>query len=94
MTDGVLIVDAQGVVQLVNPAAEKMFSISQTATIGKPLIEVVRHHQPVEMWQRCQTTGEAQRVDFEIGITDCTCKGSPLPSAQSILVAPCCFSRI
>jgi len=67
MTDGVLIVDAQGMVQLVNPAAEKMFSISQTSTINKPLIEVVRHHQPVEMWQRCHTTGEAQRVDFEIG---------------------------
>ena len=30
MTDGVLIVDAQGKVQLVNPAAIKMFSISQT----------------------------------------------------------------
>ena len=67
MTDGVLIVDTQGMVQLANPAAEKMFSISQTSTIGKPLIEVVRHHQPVEMWQRCLTTGEAQRVDFEIG---------------------------
>lgn len=67
MTDGVLIVDSQGVVQLVNPAAEKMFSISPTSTIGKPLIEVVRHHQPVEMWQHCQDTGEAQRVDFEVG---------------------------
>ena len=29
MTDGVLIVDDQGRVQLVNPAAIKMFSISQ-----------------------------------------------------------------
>jgi two-component system phosphate regulon sensor histidine kinase PhoR len=67
MTDGVLIVDAQGLVQLVNTTAEKMFSISQTPATGKPLIEVVRHHQPAEMWQRCQATGEAQRVDFEVG---------------------------
>ncbi len=67
MTDGVLILDSQGLVQLVNPAAEKMFSISQSSPISKPLIEVVRHHQPVELWQRCQATGEAQRVDFEVG---------------------------
>jgi two-component system phosphate regulon sensor histidine kinase PhoR len=67
MTDGVLIVDAQGVVQLVNPAAEKMFSFSQATSVGKPLIEVVRHHQPAEMLQRCQATGEPQRIDFEVG---------------------------
>jgi two-component system phosphate regulon sensor histidine kinase PhoR len=67
MTDGVLIVDAQGVVQLVNPAAEKLFNISPGISVGKPLIEVVRHHQPAEMWQRCQATGESQRVDFEVG---------------------------
>lgn len=66
MTDGVFIVDAQGDVQLINPAAEKMFSISRLTSITRPLIEVVRHHQPVEMWQRCRDTGEAQRVDFEI----------------------------
>jgi two-component system phosphate regulon sensor histidine kinase PhoR len=68
MTDGVLIVDREGLVQLVNPAAEKMFSITQAPAIGRPLIEVVRHHQPAEMWQRCQATGEAQRVEFDMGL--------------------------
>lgn len=67
MTDGLLIVDAQGVVQLINPAAARMFSIPQAASIGKPLIEVLHHYQPVEMWQRCQDSGETQSVDMEIG---------------------------
>jgi two-component system phosphate regulon sensor histidine kinase PhoR len=67
MTDGLLIVDALGIVQLINPAARKMFSVPQSAQVGKPLIEVIRHHQPVEMWQRCRESGESQRVDFEIG---------------------------
>jgi two-component system phosphate regulon sensor histidine kinase PhoR len=66
MTDGVFIVDAQGDVQLVNPAAEKMFSISRLTSIKRPLIEVVRHHQPVEMWQRCRDTGKTQSVEFEV----------------------------
>jgi len=67
MTDGVFIVDAQGDVQLVNPAAEILFSISQASSINKPLIEVVRHHLPIEMWQRCKDSGKTQNVDFEIG---------------------------
>jgi len=67
MTDGVLIVNAQGLVQLVNPAATKIFSITHVDVIGKPLIKAVRHHQPMEMWQRCRDEQKAQRVDFEIG---------------------------
>jgi len=67
MTDGVLIVDAEGTVQLVNPAAVTMFSITNETPVGKPLIEVVRHHQPAEMWQLCRSTGEPQRADFEVG---------------------------
>ncbi|MGE5122945.1 MAG: ATP-binding protein [Acidobacteriaceae bacterium] len=67
MTDGVLIVDAQGEVQLLNPAVEKMFSIPLSNAINKPLIEVVRHHQPFEMWQQCQASGETQTVDFDLG---------------------------
>jgi two-component system, OmpR family, phosphate regulon sensor histidine kinase PhoR len=67
MTDGVIIVDESGNVQLVNTAAVKMFAITQEATTGKPLIEVVRHHQPVEMWQECRESGKPQRVDFEVG---------------------------
>ncbi len=67
MTDGVMIVDVHGEVQLVNSAAEKLFLISRTTAIRKPLIEVIRHHQLVDMWQLCQDTGEIQQVDFEIG---------------------------
>jgi len=67
MTDGVLIVDAQGDVQLLNPAVGKMFSIDLSTAVNKPLIEVVRHHQPVEMWQKCQATGAAQRINFDLG---------------------------
>ncbi len=67
MTDGVLIVDSLGVVQLLNPAAVKMFTITQASPIGKPLIEVIRHHQPVVMWQRCQASGETQSEEFDVG---------------------------
>jgi two-component system phosphate regulon sensor histidine kinase PhoR len=67
MTDGVLIVDQNGRVQLINAAAEKMFSVSEAEAIGHQLVEVTRHHQPFEMWQRCQVSGEGQDFDFELG---------------------------
>ncbi len=67
MNDGVLIVDEEGRVQLTNPAATRMFSIAQPSPTGKPLIEVVRHHQLEEMWQQCRASGKPQQVDFDIG---------------------------
>jgi len=67
MTDGVFIIDAQGDIQLVNPAAERMFSISQGAVIKKPFVEVIRHHQLIQLWQNCRNTNEVQQEDIEVG---------------------------
>ena len=53
MTDGVLIVDSEGVVQLINPAAERIFQVEENRAMGMTLVEVVRHHQLVELWQSC-----------------------------------------
>jgi two-component system phosphate regulon sensor histidine kinase PhoR len=84
MTDGVLIVDDLGVVQLVNSAAEKLFSISKTEVTGKPLIQVIRHHQPVEMLRRCRDTGEVQSFDFEVGSTKSYLQGIATSLAPAI----------
>ncbi|HEX5632477.1 MAG TPA: ATP-binding protein, partial [Gemmatimonadales bacterium] len=42
MVEGVLIVDRQGRVQLVNRAAQDMLRVAETAT-GRPYMEVIRH---------------------------------------------------
>ena len=53
MTDGVLIVDQEGVISLINPAAEGMFSLQPGQAVGRQLVETLRHHQPYELWQQC-----------------------------------------
>lgn len=58
MTDGVLIVDDQGIVQLINPAAERMFSVTDSQTLGNSLASALRHHQIVDLWQQSRETGE------------------------------------
>ena len=64
MTDGVLIADSQGLVQFANPAAGKLFQTSNP--IQRSLTEVIRNHQLVEAWRRCQQTGELQSESVEV----------------------------
>ncbi len=63
MTDGVLIADSQGIVQFANPAAGRLFQSSNP--LNRSIPEVVRHHQLVEAWRRCQQTRELQSETVE-----------------------------
>ena len=64
MTDGVLIADSGGQVQFANPAARRLFASPDA--IGHTVTEVVRYHQLVEAWRRCQQTQEMQSESVEI----------------------------
>lgn len=64
MTDGVLIADAQGQIQFANPAAEKLFESPNA--VGRTVVQVIRHHQLVETWRRCQQTNEIQSESVEL----------------------------
>jgi len=64
MTDGVLIADAQGIIQFANPATSKLFQTSNP--INRSLTEVIRNHQLVEAWRRCQQTRALQSETVEV----------------------------
>jgi two-component system phosphate regulon sensor histidine kinase PhoR len=64
ITDGVLIADAHGLIQFANPAAGKLFQFINP--INHSIVEVVRHHQLVEAWRRCQQTGQMQSESVEV----------------------------
>ena len=66
MTDGVLIVDLDGRVQLLNPAAERLFQINAINALGRSVVEVLRYHQLVELW-RVAKEGQQQTTMMEIG---------------------------
>ena len=65
MTDGVVIVDRLGKVQMLNRAAQAMFGIPADNTGGRSMIETLRSHQVYELWQHCVQTGEAQSLTLE-----------------------------
>lgn len=64
ITDGVLIADAQGMIRFANPAAGRLFQTSQP--VDRSIAEVVRHHQLVEAWRRCQQTRQLQSEAVEV----------------------------
>jgi two-component system, OmpR family, phosphate regulon sensor histidine kinase PhoR len=64
ITDGVLITDTQGIIQFANPAAGRLFQTSNPT--NRSITEVVRHHQLVEAWRRCQQTRQLQSESVEV----------------------------
>jgi two-component system phosphate regulon sensor histidine kinase PhoR len=84
MTDGVLIVDASGRVQLLNQTAERMFGVHTSDAMGRSLVEVLRHHQLVELWQRCQETGESQAATIEISSKRLYLQGTAAPMGAAM----------
>ncbi len=65
MNDGVLIVNPEGIVELINPAAMQIFKVTGDSALGRSLTEVVRHHQLVELWNQSIITGRQQTITFE-----------------------------
>jgi two-component system phosphate regulon sensor histidine kinase PhoR len=66
MTDAVIIVDGEGLVQLSNPAAERMFNVNQADAVGRSMVEVLRHHQLIELWQNCIESEKQKTTTLEI----------------------------
>lgn len=66
LTDGVLIVDREGDVQLINPAAQRMFAIRDQDAMGASLAKVVRQHQLFDLYRLSKETGESQLTTLEV----------------------------
>lgn len=64
LTDGVLIADADGRVQFANPAAAKLFGTHNPTQ--QSVAQVVRSHQLIEAWKRCQQTRQLQIEAVEV----------------------------
>ena len=68
MSDGVILVNAEGDVTLINPTAQRMFSYGLEAVEGESLIEVVRQHQILELWQETVRSGKSQSAIIETSL--------------------------
>lgn len=66
LTDGVLIADSDGRVQFANPAICRLFDT--TNPISASVAQVLRSHQLIEAWRRCQETREMQVENVSVSL--------------------------
>jgi two-component system, OmpR family, phosphate regulon sensor histidine kinase PhoR len=84
MTDGIIIVDQSGTVQLINPAALRLFHMQDEDALQKTLIEVVRHHQLVELWRQCLISGAQETTTLETSPDRLFLQGIATPLHESL----------
>jgi len=65
MADGVLVIDRDGGVKMLNPAAARILDFTPEAALGSTFSALVRHHRLIELWLRCQRTQEEQQEAVE-----------------------------
>ena len=82
MNDGVIIVDGDSRIQLINPAAQNVFEVVEEQALGRTLIEVFRLHQLVELWQECLEAGDIQTMNIEISRRQLFLQGIATPLGQ------------
>ena len=65
MDDGVLIVNHDGFVRLINQAALKTLRTSEEQAINRPFAQVARDHRLIHLWQSCQQQDAAVSDTYE-----------------------------
>ncbi len=66
MTDGVLIIDKDGTIQLVNPAVKRMLNLGEVNLIGKSIMQALDYPHFIELWQKGRDNKETQSALIEI----------------------------
>lgn len=66
MSDGILIVDTNGIIQLINPAALRIFNVTEDDAYGKSMVEVLRNHRLVALWRESLQLANQQSTTVEL----------------------------
>src|SRR5436190_16375272 len=64
MAEGFLLLDRHGRVQTINQSLRDFFGLDGDVR-GKPIMEVFRSHELMELWEQVQKEGQFRRVELE-----------------------------
>ena len=66
MADGVIVLDPDSRIRLINRAAQWLLDADIHSTYGRPLAEIVRDHELLELAANSAQTGQIQRAEIEL----------------------------
>lgn len=66
LTDGIIIVAADGSILFMNSFARRLFAVKETLASDMTLAQVCRHHAIVDLWRDTQLTGESHQIPVEL----------------------------
>lgn len=66
MTDGVIMLNRQGNVTLINPAAAQLLRTPLETALRHSFVQLVRDHRIAEVWFQCYRSGEPRSASIEL----------------------------
>ncbi|MFO8036946.1 MAG: ATP-binding protein [Anaerolineales bacterium] len=84
MTDGVIIVNAEDEIELINPAAERLFKTGARNVEGHSAAEILRQHQWIDLLHSCREKGKEQAQSLELPGKDIFLQGIAIPLGESM----------
>jgi len=84
LTDGVAIVDRDGNIQMINPAAKDIFNIRGIDVIGQSLAIVTRHHEIINLWKQTRDSQQGEIESIEIITAKLTLQASGISLRESL----------
>ena len=84
MKDGVILVNKDGNVTLINPAAQNMFDIDPESAVGGSLAEVVRHYQVIDLWKDCKEMRTTRNALIQVSMDQESIQASASPIEENL----------
>jgi two-component system, OmpR family, phosphate regulon sensor histidine kinase PhoR len=84
MTDGVLIANADGQIQLINPAAQHIFNVGESDALKHSVTEVLHHFQLIEAWKKALESKAQQSITLEIKAEDVFLQAVFIPLGEAL----------
>jgi two-component system phosphate regulon sensor histidine kinase PhoR len=82
MADAVIITDSQGLVSLINPAAQRLTHTGKSGALGRSFAQVVRQHEVTSVWRACVDSGEQHLEVMDLGDDLMQVVATPLSSIE------------
>ena len=91
MVEGVIALDRQGLVLLMNPSARRILDLGQEMVVGQSLLEVIRNRGLADLVELCRTLQPNEQCRREVGLQlpvqrNLEVNAMPLPESQGVVL--------